>query len=67
MRKLSHGTQSKDGERFIERALSASVTSRLQERSLFAYIRQLLTAHAHGDPLPTLTTHNSMPTKNQKP
>jgi len=54
-RKLSHGTQSEDGERFIERALSASVTCRLQARSMFAYMRQLLTAHARGDPLPTLT------------
>jgi transposase len=54
-RKLSHGTQSDDGERFIERALSASVTCRLQERSLFTYLRELLTAHARGDPLPTLT------------
>lgn len=53
-RKLSHGTQSEDGERFIERALSASVTCRLQDRSLFAYMRELLTAHARGDPLPTL-------------
>jgi transposase len=53
-RKLSHGTQSDDGERFIERALSASVTCRLQGRSLFAYMRELLTAHARGDPLPAL-------------
>ena len=53
-RKLSHGTQSEDGEHFIERALSASVTCRLQGRSLFAYLRELLTAHARGDPLPTL-------------
>jgi transposase len=53
-RKLSHGTQSEDGERFIERALSVSVTCRLQARSMFAYMRQLLTAHARGDPLPTL-------------
>ncbi len=53
-RKLSHGTQSDDGERFVERALSASVTCRLQTRSLFAYIRELITAHARGDPLPTL-------------
>jgi transposase len=53
-RKLSHGTQSDDGERFIERALSASVTCRLQGRSLFAYLRDLLGAHARGDPLPTL-------------
>lgn len=53
-RKLSHGTQSTDGERFIERALSASVTCRLQARSMFAYMRELLAAHAHGDPLPAL-------------
>ena len=54
-RKLSHGTQSNDGERFIERALSASVTCRLQQRSLYTYLRELLTAQAQGDPLPTLT------------
>jgi len=54
-RKLSHGTQSEDGERFIERALSASVTCRLQGRSLFAYLTELLAAHARGNPLPTLT------------
>ena len=53
-RKLSHGTQSEDGERFIERALSVSVTCRLQARSMFTYIRELLTAHVRGDPLPTL-------------
>jgi transposase len=53
-RKLSHGTRSQDGERFTERALSASVTCRLQKRSLYAYLTQLLTAHARGDPLPTL-------------
>ena len=53
-RRLTHGTQSDDGERFIERALSTSVTCRLQGRSLFAYLRELLTAHVRGDPLPTL-------------
>ena len=53
-RKLSHGSRTQDGERFIERALSASVTCRLQHRSLFAYLRELLTAHNRGDPLPTL-------------
>lgn len=53
-RKLSLGNQSEDGERFIERALSASVTCRLQGRSLFAYTAELLTAHARGDPPPTL-------------
>ena len=54
-RKLSYGSRTEDGERFIERALSASVTCRLQDRSLFAYLRGLLAAHNRGDPLPTLT------------
>ena len=54
-RKLSHGTRSQNGERFTERALSASVTCRLQHRSLYTYLTDLLTAHARGDPLPTLT------------
>jgi transposase len=54
-RKLSHGTSSKDGERFAERALSAAVTCRLQGRSLFAYLRELITAHNRGDPFPALT------------
>lgn len=53
-RKLSHGTQSDQGERFIERALSVSVTCRLQARSMFAYMRELLSAHVRGDPLPAL-------------
>jgi hypothetical protein len=53
-RKLSHGSRTQDGEHFIERALSASVTCRLQGRSLFAYLRELLAAHNRGDPLPTL-------------
>ena len=47
-RKLSHGTRSHDGERFVERALSASVTCRLQKRPLFAYLTNLLTADARG-------------------
>jgi transposase len=53
-RKLSHGNQSDDGERFTERSLSASVTCRLQHRSLLAYLRDLLTAHHTGGALPAL-------------
>jgi len=53
-RRLSHGTQSEAGERLIERALSVSVTCRLQDRSMFTYMRDLLRARARGDPLPTL-------------
>lgn len=53
-RKLSLGTQSEEGERFAERALSAAGTCRLQRRSLFAYLSDLITAHNRGDPFPAL-------------
>jgi transposase len=53
-RKLSLGSQSHQGERRIERLLSASISCRLQHRSLFAYLAELLNAHARGDPLPRL-------------
>jgi transposase len=54
-RKLSLGTQSPDGERFAERALSAAATCRMQRRSLCTYLSELLSAHNHGDPFPALT------------
>jgi transposase len=53
-RKLSLGSQSNAGERRIERLLSASISCRLQHRSLFAYLAELLDNHARGDPTPTL-------------
>ena len=53
-RKLSLGSQSDHGERTIERLLSASITCRLQKRSLFTYLTQVLSANARGDPMPTL-------------
>jgi transposase len=53
-RKLSHGSQSEQGERSIERLLSASITCRLQRRSLFAYLTDVFTANIRGDPIPTL-------------
>jgi transposase len=54
-RKLSLGTQSDHGERFAERSLSAAVTCRMQRRSLFTYLSELLTAHNRGDPFAALT------------
>jgi transposase len=53
-RKLSLGSQSERGERTIERLLSASVTCRLQGRSLFAYLSDVLAAKIRGDPIPSL-------------
>ena len=53
-RKLSLGSQSEQGERTIERLLSASITCRLQRRSLFAYLADVLSASIRGDPAPAL-------------
>src|SRR5450756_2014133 len=53
-RKLSLGSQSERGEHTIERLLSASVTCRLQGRSLFAYLSDVLAAKIRGDPIPLL-------------
>jgi len=54
-RKLSLGSQSDQGERTIERLLSASITCRLQGRSLFAYLTDVQSASIRGDPIPLLT------------
>jgi transposase len=53
-RKLSLGSQTDRGERTIERLLSASITCRLQKRSLFAYLTDVLIANIRGDPIPAL-------------
>lgn len=53
-RKLSLGSQSVRGERTIERLLSTSVTCRLQGRSLFAYLADVLSASVRGQPVPLL-------------
>jgi transposase len=53
-RKLSFGSRSQGGERTIERLLSVDHTCRLQRRSLYAYLSELLAAKARGDPLPSL-------------
>ena len=53
-RKLSLGSQSERGEHTIERLLSASITCRLQGRSLFAYLSDVLAAKIRGDPIPLL-------------
>jgi transposase len=53
-RKLSLGSQSEHGEQRIARLLSAHTTCRLQQRSLHAYLIDLLRAHARGDPAPLL-------------
>lgn len=53
-RKLSLGSQSDGGELRISRLLSAHTSCRLQRRSLFAYLSDVLAASARGDPVPLL-------------
>jgi len=53
-RKLSFGTQSASGSRFIERMLTVSETCRLQSRSIFAYLTAAVEAHFWHQPAPSL-------------
>ena len=54
LRKLSLGSQCEGGERAIERLLSVSVTCRLQGRSLFAYLSEVMAASVPCGPVPSL-------------
>jgi len=53
-RKLSFGTQSASGSRFVERMLTVSETCRLQDRSLFAYLTAAVEAHFQRERVPSL-------------
>ena len=53
-RKLSFGTDSAAGSRYMERLLSAAATLSLQDRNLFAYLTDGMTAYFAGMPGPSL-------------
>ena len=53
-RKLSFGTQSELGSRFIERMLTVSETCRLQNRSAYDYLIKAVTAHFSKQAAPSL-------------
>ena len=53
-RKLSFGTQSAKGSRFVETLLSVITTCRQQKRDALAYLTQTVTAHFHGQSTPSL-------------
>jgi transposase len=53
-RKLSFGTQSELGSRFIERMLTVSETCRLQNRSAYDYLTKAVTAHFSKQAAPSL-------------
>lgn len=53
-RKLSFGTQSANGSRFVERMLTAIETCRLQNRSIFDYLTKAVRAHFANQQPPSL-------------
>jgi transposase len=53
-RKLSFGTQSASGSRFVERMLTVSETCRLQGRSIFGYLTAAVEAHFNRQAAPSL-------------
>ena len=55
-RKLSFGTQSEAGSRFIERMLTVSETCRLQKRSVFQWLIAAVEASLHNRSAPSIIT-----------
>lgn len=53
-RKLSFGTQSASGSRYLERMLSVSETCRLQNKSAYEYLVAAMQAKFAGHPAPSL-------------
>ena len=55
-RKLSFGTQSENGSRFVETILSVVETCRQQSRNVFEYLASAMQAHFSRQPTPSLLT-----------
>ena len=53
-RKLSFGTQSANGSRFVETMLSVVETCRQQKRNAFAFVTAAVQAHLSGESCPSL-------------
>jgi transposase len=53
-RKTSFGTQGKNGNQFVERILTVVGTCKRQNRSVFDYLSNLMTARLLGIPVPSL-------------
>jgi transposase len=62
-RKLSFGTQSARGSRYLERLLSVSETCRLQNRNVYQYLIGAMEAKYAGQPAPSLLPA-TVPSKN---
>lgn len=53
-RKLSFGTQSASGSRFVERMLTVIETCRQQDRDVFAWLTTAVQSHLNVRPAPSL-------------
>lgn len=53
-RRISYGTQSDAGSRFVERILTVVETCRQQDRNPLEYLRHTLAAHRSEQPVPSL-------------
>ena len=53
-RQASFGTQSEQGNRFVESLLTVSTTCRLQARNVLDFLVQAIEAHLSGRPSPSL-------------
>ena len=60
-RKLSGGTASEMGSRFVERMLPVVATCRQQDRNVLEYLTRCYQAHLDGQPAPSL-----LPTSNSE-
>lgn len=52
-RKLSYGTQSEEGDTFLERILTVVVTFRKQSKNIFEYLTDCFRAHSRDAPIPS--------------
>ena len=53
-RKISFGTQSEEGSRFVERIMTVSATCKQQDRNVFEYLNEAFLARLHGRSAPSL-------------
>src|SRR3954469_19185286 len=53
-RRISGGTDSADGSRFVERMLTVIATCRQQKRDVLEYLRSCFAAHPRGQKVPSL-------------
>jgi len=60
-RKLSYGTDSDAGARFVERILTVTASLQLQQRDVFGYLTTAIDAHFHGQAAPSILPVTSDP------